>query len=307
MSSPHHEGGDRPRYRKAVIVLNPVAGRGRGLRAAESVERAVRLALGPTCSVSRRLTSPEEGAEELAREAVREGADLIIAAGGDGTLHGVVNGAAGAPATVAQIPLGTGNDFARAVGIPARPAEAAGVLASGHAALVDLGKLGNQLFINAAGCGFDAAVAERVNRGFRSLGGPSAYIAAVIATLLSYRATVMTITVDGQRVERRAMLCAVANGTGYGGGMRLAPEARWDDGMLDVCIVAECSRIEFLRAFPQVFRGAHTHHPKVQMLRGKRMTVESDPPVGVLVDGEITGTTPVIIETVPSALRFVVP
>jgi diacylglycerol kinase (ATP) len=232
---------------------------------------------------------------------------MVIAAGGDGTLHGVVNGVVGGSATVAQIPLGTGNDFARAVGIPIRPAEAAGVLASGRAALVDLGRVGNRLFINAAGCGFDAAVAERVNRGFRSLGGASAYIAAVIATLFRYRATAMTITVDGQSIARRAMLCAVANGTGYGGGMRIAPEARWDDGLLDVCIVAECSRIEFLRAFPQVFRGVHTHHPKVQMLRGKRVTVESDPPVGVLVDGEIAGTTPVILETVPGAIRFVVP
>lgn len=290
-----------------VVVLNPAAGRGLGRRWQPVLAQGLHRALGRECHIEFRHTELDRDAETVAREALHDGADLIVAAGGDGTLHGVVNALAWSGVPVAQIPLGTGNDFARAVGIPMNPMEALEVLRTGSAVPVDLGLKGERYFINAAGCGFDAAVAERIQRGFRRLRGTSAYVAAVIATLLRYRATDMTVTVDGTTVAQRAMLCAVANGRSYGGGMRIAPEARWDDGLLDICVVAACTPLEFLRAFPMVFRGEHLRHPKVTLLRGSSVTVASEPAASVLMDGELCGATPVSFGIAPGALQFVVP
>lgn len=272
----------------------------------EALKSAVQ-ARSPGCGVERVFTAPGEAARAAVRRACEGGADLVVAAGGDGTLHEVVNGAVQTSAIVALLPMGTGNDFARATGLPRDPLQAADVVRTGVVAPVDLGRLGEEWFVNVAACGFDATVGERINRGYRHLRGTAAYLAAVVETLWRYRATDMKVRVDDQTVEIRAMLCAVANGISYGGGMRIAPDARWDDGLLDVCIVRECGRAEFLLAFPKVFRGAHRDHPKVMMLRGRQVHVESRPPVPVLVDGEMCGETPARFSVLPGALRLLLP
>jgi len=296
--------------RHAVLVLNPAAGRGRATRAANQVEQAVRAALEhrwPGCRLRLVETSLDRGAEVLARLAIEGGADLLIAAGGDGTLHGVVNAAAGTSAIAAHIPLGTGNDFARAIGIPSDIAGAVRVLMQGRVAPMDLGCHDGRYFINVAGCGLDAVVAQRVNSRYRAARGRLAYLVAVLASLMSYRAVPMTVRAGGMVIQDRMMLCAVANGISYGGGMRIAPQARWDDGLLDVCIVRECGALEFLRAFPLVFSGKHLNHPKVQYLRAKAVHVASDPPVPVLMDGEVTGFTPARFGIAPGVLLFLAP
>jgi diacylglycerol kinase (ATP) len=162
-------------------------------------------------------------------------------------------------------------------------------------------------FVNVAGCGFDAAVAERVNRGYRFLSGTSAYIASVLATLAFYRPSDLTVVVDGAELRGPAMTCAVANGASYGGGMRIAPDARFDDGVFDVCVIGACTRTEFLRSFPLVFRGTHVDHPKVTMIRGRTIEIVSSPPVPVLADGELAGQTPARFAMMPAGVRFVVP
>ena len=125
--------------------------------------------------------------------------------------------------------------------------------------------------------------------GFRHLRGTAAYVAAVYQSLMRFRAARMRVTVDGEARELRGMLCCIANSQSYGGGMRVAPEARIDDGLFDLCLLADATKWEFLCAFPRVFRGTHTTHPKVTMLRGRVIEVESDPPLPVLIDGEVTG------------------
>lgn len=296
--------------RRIVIVLNPAAGRGQGARRRAELESLLHRAVEASVSqVTWRIveTHAPGDACALAAEAAAQGAEIVAAAGGDGTLSEVVNGLAGTRAKLGLIPLGTGNDFARHLGLTKSLEHAVQTLVSGTPRPVDLGRTQGRWFINVAGCGFDAVVAQRVNRGFRTLRGTVAYIAAVYQSLLSFRPAALHLTLDGATLETRAMLCTVANASSYGGGMRIAPDAQIDDGLFDLCLLGDTGRWEFLRAFPRVFKGTHVTHPKVTMLRARHILVESDPPLPVLIDGEVLGTTPVEFTLTPRALEVLAP
>ncbi|HLV81020.1 MAG TPA: diacylglycerol kinase family protein, partial [Chthonomonadaceae bacterium] len=219
----------------------------------------------------------------------------------------VAAGLAGTPALLGVLPLGTGNDLARALGLYGSLERAVETLFTGRPRRLDLGCALGRPFLVAAGCGFDAVVAARVNRGGPLLRGTAAYIAAVLECLQTFRPAALRLTLDGQPLEARAMLCTVANAPTYGGGMRIAPDARLDDGWLDVCLVGDVGRVEFLRAFPRVFRGTHVTHPKVTMLRARHICVESDPPLPVNVDGDVLGATPATFTLAPHAISVLAP
>jgi len=296
--------------RHAVVVLNPAAGRGTGARRREDLEALLAAeAATRRCPFAWRIleTRAPGDAARLARAAAADGADLLVAAGGDGTLSEVVNGIAGSGVRLGIVPLGTGNDFARELGVHASLGRSVHTLIHGVPRRVDLGRAGDRWFINVAGCGFDAAVAARVNRGFRRLRGTTAYLAAVCLELCRLRPTGIAVAVDDRTIEMRGLLCAMANSPSYGGGMRIAPDARIDDGLLDVFLLAEAGRLEFLRAFPRVFRGAHVNHPKVTLLRARRVAVETASPLPVLIDGEVWGTTPMQCHVVPGAIEVMAP
>ena len=297
----------RSLWSRAVAILNPVAGRGRGARAEGRLSGWFGVHFRGTSLEPPALwvTTQETSAHSLAERAVRDGYDLVVVCGGDGTLNGVVNGLAGSRVALGLVPLGTGNDFARAIGVPLDPEKAIRQIAAGDSRKVDLGVRDGRRFINVAGCGFDAEVARCVNAGLGRLNGAAAYVTAVVRTLWTFRPGRFRVSVDGSVFDGPAMLCAVANGIGYGGGMRVAPRARYDDGLLDVCIVGACGRAEFLSAFPRVFRGAHLNHPKVSYLRGCTVRIECDPPQPVLIDGELDTMTPARFEVLPNALEFV--
>jgi len=298
------------RITRAVVILNPAAGRGRGARRRAELERLLARAAEslpePPLWTIMETTAPGSGTAQAARAAA-EGADVVAAAGGDGTYGEVVNGLVGTRARLGILPIGTGNDFARHLGLAGNLPLAVQTLFHGTPRPVDLGRTQGRWFLNVAGCGFDAVVAERVNRGFRYLHGTAAYVAAVYQSLRAFRPALLRLTIDGETRELRAMLCTIANSPSYGGGMRIAPDARVDDGLFDVCLLREAGRWEFLRAFPRVFRGAHVTHPKVAMLRARRVVVESDPPLPVLVDGEVVGTTPAEFTLAPHAIEVIVP
>lgn len=300
-----------------TIIFNPAAGRGQPKRARATLERALsQKAQG--CSIQWQIletTSPGE-ATLLAAQAAKDGCGFIVAAGGDGTLGEVVNGLAQSnyTAVLGILPFGTGNDFARCLGIGTNWQRALAILFEGATCKVDVGhalfeETGAQhLFINVAGCGFDALVAERVNDFrfhplWRHVRGVPAYLSAVGQELLKLRAADLILECDGKEIQHRAMLCAVANATSYGGGMLVAPDAKPDDGEFDICLIKEAGCLEFLRAFPRVFKGTHTSHPKVQMRRGREITIQSAPPLPVLIDGEVRGTTPVRFWLEPRILK----
>lgn len=291
-----------------LVILNPKAGRCRARHQRTALRNLLDHAARQVgCRWQMVETSCPGEATLIARQAANEGTPVVVAAGGDGTLGEVANGLVGTSTRLGILPLGTGNDFARGVGIGEGLAVAIDNLFTSKPHGVDLGRAGDRYFINVAGCGFDAAVAQRVNRGFRFLHGTAAYVAAVYQTLMTFKPTQMRITVDGEQITERALLCTVANNQSYGGGMRIAPLAQVDDGWLDVCIVKAVSKIEFVRIFPRVFTGTHITHPRFMMLKAKRVWVESQPPVPVLVDGDVPGSTPVEFTVHPSAIQVILP
>ena len=298
---------------KVAVILNPVAGRRRAVGCGETL-RGRLLSAGHLVTIQ--VTRQAGDAEKFAADAACEPADLVVAVGGDGTLCEVLNGlmAAARRPKLGLIPLGTGNDFARCTGIPLDVAGAIQTLLSGTSRKVDVGRVEfddgtSRHFLNVAGCGFDALAAQRVNDNrkrplWRHGKGTPAFMLAIVQEISRLRAATLQFN---DEEPRRALLCAIANTASYGGGMRVAPDATIDDGLFDVCIIAEASRIEFLRAFPQVFSGQHLTHPKVSLHRAKQFSLTSNPSLPVLVDGDVQGFTPARFSLEAMAVEVMVP
>lgn len=302
---------------KLVVIVNPVAGRKRGGSFRGRLEELLnRYGDGEPWEIQE--TTHRGHAAELARQAQEAGATTVAAAGGDGTLSEVLNGLMGGSriSTLAVIPAGTGNDFARHLGIGTDTELAVRTLFQGEARPIDIGQITlsgqSHFWLNICGCGFDAKVASRINASrshplLRHLKGTPAYVAAVGGELLRLRPALLRLELDGERIEERTVLCAIANSSSYGGGMLVAPEASVHDGVFDLCSIRDASRLEFVRAFPGVFSGRHVHHPKVTMRRAASIRLVSDRPLPILVDGDVLGTTPAEIQMLPSCLRVLFP
>ena len=305
-----------------VVIANPVSSRGGGLKKRELLIRSLDTA---TAGLEGQVTyqiietkTPGQAVQtgslvqgsagDLAHRAAAEGTDIVAAAGGDGTVGEVANGLVGTNAILGVLPMGTGNDFARTLGIGTDLQLAANALVRGYSCEVDLGKISNGgYFINVAGCGFDAEVATRVNQGFRWVHGTMAYVVAVLQTLIRFRPTRISLVMDGASREEIVMLCAIANAKTYGGGMRVAPDADISDGLFDIVLVGNVSRFEFLRAFPSVFKGTHISHPKVQVFRASKVSISSLATMAALADGEEIGNTPVEFQIIPRAIKVICP
>lgn len=294
-----------------VVILNPVAGRGARLWPRYEAELSKRGA-------QVRATERAGDAACLARDAIEAGADFLITAGGDGTL-GEVAGAvvrSGRQVRLGVLPLGTGNDFARTLGVWGEPERALSALFEGTTRRVDVGRIEcggrERIWLNVAGCGFDSLVARRINgwgrrKTMRHARGLAAYLLATACELASFRTFDLTLELDGETVETAAILCAVGNAQSYGSGMRVCPDAQLGDGLFDVCVIQQVSRSEFLRAFPGVFAGKHALHPRVLMRRCREIRVQSRQNLPVLADGEIVGLAPFRCEILPGALEMCVP
>jgi diacylglycerol kinase (ATP) len=288
-----------------VVIANPVAGRGKAGRLIGAVTTRLReLGVGHEMRVA---GSPAE-MESSCREAAEHGAGIVAVIGGDGTVSCAVNGLLGTDAALAVLPAGTGDDFAAAIG--ARPFRSATrLLADPKIVTIDVARLrtseGERYFVNVAGAGFDSEVNEAANAMTVNLGGTGTYVAALVKTLSRFTPARYTLRVDGTSLETDAMLVVIGNGRSYGGGMKVLPEASLVDGELDLCIVEALSKAAFLRAFPRVFMGRHTTHPKVRMLRARTVTVEADREMQVHADGERAGALPASFDVMPGALRVV--
>jgi diacylglycerol kinase (ATP) len=294
---------------KVVLIRNPKSGRGKASAAWPALEAQLKAKIAPDLSVQE--TKGHGHATELARQAVSEGCETIIAYGGDGTVTQTANGLIGSAVKFGIIPGGTGNDLSRTLGIGTSTATAVQAIEAGKTIKMDVARWKTDqaegYFLNIAGMGFDAAVAERINQGFKSLKGTLAYLAAVISTLQRYRSQDLRLTIDGAVIEESVMLSAVANAQCYGGGMKVAPMASVTDGILDVVLVRALGRMAFLTAFPKVFKGAHMGHPKVDHYRGRQIRLEPRGESPFLIDGELTPCRWAEIEVMPGALEVFVP
>jgi diacylglycerol kinase (ATP) len=295
VAASHLPGG---KVMKAAIVVNPVGGRGLGMRAAADAQDVLREADWTTEIMP---TSKSGDATDLARHAVERGFDVVLACGGDGTFSQVVSGCLDTGVPCGLIPSGTGNDFARSISLPLEPRAAAAALVNGQVQAVDLLDINNGAAwaVNIIGVGFDANVADRINRRIRIFGGRNAYIVAVAQELLRYRPARMSVRVDGHVWEGNALLVAVANTRSYGGGMLIAPDAKIDDGLADIVLIEHMSRTKFVRSFSMLLDGSHLSLPEVHHWQGKEITIESDQPQLGLVDGDVSVQTPLTIHVSP--------
>src|SRR4051812_31907928 len=255
--------------------------------------------------------SDYQQARTRAGEAVSDGVDTVVVVGGDGMVHLGVNLCAGTTSRLAVVAAGTGNDFARNLGLPVRDARAAvALLTEGRTREVDLGRVthgvaGEKWFGGVLGAGFAAVVNARAQR-MTWPRGQMRYTLAVMRELPVFRPIPYAVELDGHRLETRAMLVAVANTTSFGGGMRVCPDADVTDGYLDVMIVRALSIPAFLRVFPKVYSGSHTTHPAVEIHRVRRVRLEAQG-IRSQADGESFAELPIDAEVVPGALRVLTP
>ncbi|MEV7613025.1 diacylglycerol kinase [Streptomyces sp. NPDC089799] len=289
-----------------TLFVNPTAGRGRGAQGAQPAAAALRAA---GFSVRTVVGTDAEDALARLRAAVREGTGAVIAVGGDGMVHLALQALAGTLVPLGVVAVGTGNDFARALGLPVRDPAGAGAMAAealkeGRIHEVDLGRVGDRWYGTVLCSGFDSRVNDRGNR-MRWPSGRFKYDLAMVAELAAFRPFPYRITLDdGPVIETEATLVAVGNGSSYGGGMRICADARTDDGLFDVTVVGDCSRSTLLRVFPRVYKGTHLTHPKVTVHRAAKVTVEAAG-ITAYADGERMGPLPVTADCVPGALQLI--
>jgi YegS/Rv2252/BmrU family lipid kinase len=255
---------------------------------------------------------------ELAVRAARAGARLVVVVGGDGTVNEAVNGLLQTddPPELAVIARGTGDDFIRSHGIPSSVDDAIEVARSGVVRTVDAGRIeyrrwdggtATHHFANVGSVGMSGAVAQRANATSKALGGRMTFFYALTREFLVWRNTEVTVEVDGETRRGRMHDVIVANGGYHGGAMKLAPDARPDDGVFDVVLIGDVSKLDFVTTAPKLYTGRHVGHPKVEVLRGATVRVDSPVPLPIETDGEVLGTTPARFEVVPRAYRVRVP
>ena len=296
----------------AVFLVNPASGNGStGKRWPSLQRRAHELGLDGDVLLSERpghLT-------ELARQAAGQGR-LLVVVGGDGTVNEVVNGIAGTGAELAVLPNGTGQDFGRTHDIPAGFDEAVRVAQSGRSREVDVGRVtyrdesgqeATRVFANVSSAGMSGAVARRANSMSKALGGRTTFYYALVREFARWRNSEVTVRVDDD--ERRGPMhdVIVANGRWHGGGMKLAPDAQPDDGLFDVVLIGDVTKLDFVTTSPKLYSGRHVGHPRVEVLRGAAVDVDAVVPLPLELDGEVAGTTPARYEVVPRALRVRTP
>ena len=247
-------------------------------------------------------------------QAAGEGRDsLLVVIGGDGTVNEVANGIAGTNAEIAVLPCGTGQDFGRTHGIPSRFDDAVRVALGGTARTIDLGRVElesgtSRFFANVGSAGMSGAVARRANAMTKRFGGRATFFYALTREFLAWQNTRVVVELgDGITREGPMHDVVVANGRFHGGGMKLAPDARQDDGAFDVVLIGDITKPDFVTTAPKLYSGRYLSHPKVELLRSSSVSISADEPLPLEVDGEPIGTTPARFEIVRSALRLRVP
>jgi YegS/Rv2252/BmrU family lipid kinase len=299
-----------------IVIVNPQAGGGRAGRNWPRVSGQLRDAGLQFEEV--RTTRPGEAAD-IAQRAAEQGHGLVVAAGGDGTVSEVVNGllqaGGGARPRLGVLPMGTGIDIGRTLGIPLDPLQAVAALQGGVSRWIDVGRVTcagaagevSRYFVNIADAGIGGDVADFVNRGFKVINGQLTFTLAAVITLVRWRNPRMRVDLDGEVFEVTAQQVVVANCRYYGGGMKIAPEAEPDDGLFDVVISGDLGAFETMRLLGKVRVGAHMSHPKIHWRQARRVEVQADRRVGVDADGERPGDLPAVFEVVPRAIELVVP
>ncbi len=285
---------------RLLLIVNPHAGGGRGARALPDVRAALERWAG---DVRVELTRNIDHASELAEEAVADGR-VAVALGGDGLAGRVAETVARRGGLLAVLPGGRGNDFLRGMGAARQPVIAATALASGTERRIDLAEANGRAYLGIASVGFDSDVQVIANRA-RFVRGQQVYTYGALRAAAGWKPVRFAVEIDGGAPrEMIGWTVAAANSAYYGGGMRLAPAAKPDDGLLDIVLLSRCGKITFLSTFPKVFSGRHVDSPHVEVARASRIRVDADRPFQLYADGDPIADLPVEIVVRPGALRL---
>ncbi len=302
--------------RRVKLIFNPHADGGRGWRVAGSLQATIEHFGGAEWTGTEYPTH----ASELAAQAAREGFDVVVAVGGDGTVHEVVNGlmqvTAGERPILAAVPIGSGNDFCYNVGFPADPGKAILSAFSGSTKKVDLGRVQDasgrvEYWDNTLGIGFDAATVIN-SHAITRVQGLAMYLAAVIRTIMKdHQAPRMQISTDREELDRELLMLTLCNGGREGGGFMLAPDAKPDDGVFEYVMVDYVSRPMMFRLIPEFMRGTHARFKQVHLGTFRQLKLVADRPLLIHTDGEIfanatTNVQELTVELMPQALKVIV-
>ncbi|TDD48556.1 YegS/Rv2252/BmrU family lipid kinase [Kribbella antibiotica] len=284
--------------RKIALVVNPTSGRGLGARVAPLVQSRLQSA---GLTVDTYETTCAEDVGRIAAEVIASGADAVALIGGDGTIHLGVQVLAKSGMPFGVIPAGTGNDFARGLGVPlGDPGAAADLIVAGDTRQIDLAVAHGEFITTVVCGGFDSLVNKRANA-MTWPKGNARYTVATLAELRTFKPLEYVVTIDDQVIETAAMLVAVGTGPTYGGGLQILHGADIADGLLDVTIIDPVSRLTLLQMFPKLAKGTHVGHPMVRTFRGRSVRIES-PGITAYGDGEPLGPLPVDVTIEPGAL-----
>lgn len=271
------------------MVANPAAGLGRGQKVAGEVAQAINR-LGRKVELA--FTDGPGKAEELVRTAAENGARSIIVCGGDGTIMEAARAVAGTGVRLVLAPGGRGNDLVQHLDLPPDPVGIAALAVGEGSIKMDLGLIGRHHFCTVAAFGFDAFASRLALDLKLPLGGQATYLYCVIKGLISYRPRQVRLTWEGGGYSGPVFMISTANTDSYGGRIMIAPMARCDDGLLDVCLVAPVSRLRALRLLPAVVKGRHVNEPEVTFIRTPWLTMETEEPMEIFADGDPVALTP---------------
>jgi diacylglycerol kinase (ATP) len=289
---------------RALLVANPAS---RKLKRGLNVESLAEKLRGPELEVTPRVTSAPGEASDLARDADDEGFDIVVVAGGDGTIREVIDGLAGGALPLGIIPTGTGNVLRRHLGIPSKIDAACDVIKAGRARPFDVCRAGERHFILHAGVGHDANVVRRVPAPMKAALGELAFVGTMVSTVFAEQKWQMHVRVDDTTWKGDAWAVIVANSSSYAWKMRLVPHAQTDDGMLDVAIFDACGLLAFIGLHFRGLVGRHLNSRHVHLLRGREVEVHAEPTAPVQMDGDLVGRTPLRCTVLPAAVNIIVP
>lgn len=286
------------------LIANPASGARRSRRISALV---VELLGKRNVTFDLEFTTAPKHAAEIALRSCRD-FEAVVAIGGDGTIHEIAGAMLGCDIPLGVIPAGSGNDLVKSLGIPNDVPAAVEILLAGRTKMIDAGSINGLCFVNVVGIGFDAAVNHNSHGLTWPAQGLMRYVVALIKTLGTYQALPLTVTIDGQAATQDLYLLTIGNGTTCGGGFRLTPHARLDDGLLDVTLVKPITVPKLLWHLPKVFQGTLDRVKQyASMTRTAKLRVECAAPVPVHVDGEVYrgDTTKLDIEILPNALTVI--
>ncbi|MDR1620541.1 MAG: diacylglycerol kinase family lipid kinase [Clostridiales bacterium] len=287
---------------KLHFIYNPVAGLGVSRKAFAAMQA---LLQEQHVDYSFSTTEYAGHAPLLTARAIEEGPDCIVAVGGDGTVREVASAMLGASVPIGVFPCGTGNDFAKSLHIPAEPAAALKILQKGRMRALDVGVVNDMLFFNVAGLGFDVDVLEKTQNFKKRFKGLFAYVLGLLSALAGLHLRRIKVTTDQGEFYHNALVVEVGNGTHIGGGMNVTPLADPCDGLFDICIISDVTKLTVLKVLTRFIKGKHLGMDITTYYKAKSLFVESDPPSPLQLDGEIMGTTPASFYIRPGVIQIV--